>query len=161
MLTLGNGGGCRYLSTLPVRSDLEFLAFSSLHLSGPSVCPSYHISPYVNSLPVTFLLYRALHLPPSTARITSFRDGVKRVDLLGMLMIVLSLSFVIVSLNLGGQTLPWNAPTIIGCFSASFVSFVAFVVVENFAELPVAPMHLFVQWRWRNVPIMIGVFLTS
>ncbi|TFK63581.1 MFS general substrate transporter, partial [Pluteus cervinus] len=40
-------------------------------------------------------------------------------------------------------------------FSASVVAFVAFVFAEKYAKLPVAPLNLFVQWKWRNVPIML------
>ncbi len=36
------------------------------------------------------------------------------------------------------------------------VAFIAFVFAEKYAKLPVAPLNLFVQWKWRNVPIMLG-----
>lgn len=66
------------------------------------------------------------------------------------------LTFIVIALNLGGQAFPWNSPTIIGMFCAAGVSFVGFIVIENYAKEPIAPMNLFTQWRWRNVPLMMG-----
>jgi hypothetical protein len=58
-------------------------------------------------------------------------------------MIIL-ISTLVVALNLGGQAFAWNSPTIIGMFCAAAVSFVAFVIAENYAKMPVAPLTLFV-----------------
>ncbi|KAJ7584656.1 major facilitator superfamily domain-containing protein [Mycena floridula] len=73
-----------------------------------------------------------------------------------MFFLVASLSFLVVALNLGGQSIPWSSPSIIGILCAAVVSLVAFVIAEFYAELPVAPVNLFSQWKWRNVPIMLG-----
>lgn len=43
----------------------------------------------------------------------------------------------------------------IGILTATGVSFLAFVISEKYASLPIAPLNLFTQWRWRNVSIMI------
>ncbi|KAF8067909.1 major facilitator superfamily domain-containing protein [Lyophyllum atratum] len=42
-------------------------------------------------------------------------------------------------------------------FCAAAVSFGLFIVAENYASKPIAPMRLFVRWRWRNVPLAILV----
>lgn len=75
---------------------------------------------------------------------------------MGMMTLIATLTFLVIALNLGGQAYPWNSSIIIGMFCAAAASFLAFVVAENFAQLPVAPMYLFVQWEWRNVPLIIG-----
>jgi hypothetical protein len=54
-------------------------------------------------------------------------------------MIIL-ISTLVVALNLGGQAFAWNSPTIIGMFCAATVSFVAFVIAEKYAKMPVAPL---------------------
>jgi hypothetical protein len=73
-----------------------------------------------------------------------------------MIMLIFTLSFLIIALNLGGQAFVWNSPMIIGMFCVAGVSFVAFVIAEKYAKMPVAPLRLFVQWQWRNVPLILG-----
>lgn len=100
---------------------------------------------------------KALHLPPSPSQNSSVRVTLAKMDVMGMTMLVSTLTFLVIGLNLGGQAFAWNSPTIIGMFCAAGVSFIAFVVAENYATLPVAPMNLFVEWQWRNVPIIVGL----
>lgn len=73
-------------------------------------------------------------------------------------MLVACLSFIVVALNLGGTAFAWNSPTLIAMFTASGVSFALFIVAEKYAALPIAPLYLFSQWEWRNVPIMTSTF---
>lgn len=75
-----------------------------------------------------------------------------------MTMLISTLTFLVIALNSGGQAFPWDSPTVIGMFCAAAVSIIAFIIAENHAHLPVAPMGLFVQWQWRNVPIIIGTW---
>lgn len=103
---------------------------------------------------VTILLY--LPLPPSSAHISSLHDGLKRLDVLGMSTLILTLSFLIVNLNIGGQTVPWDSPVVIVLFCVAVLGALVFVWVEGRAELPVVPLRLFREWKWRNVPIMTG-----
>ncbi|KAF8881222.1 major facilitator superfamily domain-containing protein [Infundibulicybe gibba] len=58
-------------------------------------------------------------------------------------------------MNLGGQELPWGSPAIICILCAAAAAFVAFIVAENRAARPIAPMYLFIEWKWRNVPIIM------
>ncbi|PBK61951.1 MFS general substrate transporter [Armillaria solidipes] len=58
---------------------------------------------------------------------------------------------------MGGQDLPWNSSVVIGCFAGAGASFLAFIVVETKAEMPVLPVELFSTWKWRNVSIMTAV----
>ncbi|KAF5389983.1 hypothetical protein D9757_003741 [Collybiopsis confluens] len=108
---------------------------------------------------ITFLVLRWLQIPTpkvsSTMHIRSFRDMLVKVDLLGMFTLVSCLSFLVVALNSGGQTVPWGSTLIIGMLCALGVSGAAFCVVEGFAKMPIAPGRLFVRWEWRNVPLML------
>jgi Fungal trichothecene efflux pump (TRI12) len=105
---------------------------------------------------VTLILVRALGLPHPPSHSHGFRATFAKLDFTGMIMLMSTLSFLIVALNLGGQAFAWNSPVIIGMFCAAVVSFIAFVVAENYAKMPVAPLALFVQWQWRNVPLILG-----
>ncbi|ESK88241.1 mfs drug [Moniliophthora roreri MCA 2997] len=102
---------------------------------------------------ITVVLWRALNLARTRSDIRSFRDVITKVDIMGMCLLVACLSFLIVTLNTGGQTIPWDSPMIIGMLCASGVAFVAFWLAEKYAKMPVAPTRLFVKWEWRNVPI--------
>jgi hypothetical protein len=73
---------------------------------------------------------------------------------MGMLMACLS--FIVVSLNSGGQEVSWHSPTIVGLLVAAGVTWVGFWVAERYAKMPVAPVQLFAKWEWRNVPLMFG-----
>ncbi|KAF5383203.1 hypothetical protein D9615_004935 [Tricholomella constricta] len=94
---------------------------------------------------------------PALQKWSSIRTKLVKLDFVGMATLIATLTFIVVALNLGGQSLPWKSPTIVGMFCAAAVSFAAFVLAENYAAQPVAPMNLFVQWRWRNVPLIIVV----
>ncbi|KAJ4495425.1 major facilitator superfamily domain-containing protein [Lentinula lateritia] len=109
---------------------------------------------------ITFLVLRWLRFPSpkvsSTMHIRSLRDVLSKVDLLGMISLVSCLSFLVVALNSGGQTVPWGSSLIVGMLCALGVSGIAFCVVEGrYAKMPIAPGRLFVRWGWRNVPIMM------
>ncbi|KAJ3747823.1 hypothetical protein DFH05DRAFT_1442104 [Lentinula detonsa] len=121
------------------------------------VCTWYHDPNY---FVVTFLILRWLRFPSpkisATMHISSIRDVLSKVDLLGMFTLVSCLSFLVVALNSGGQTAPWGSSLIVGMLCALGVSGIAFCVVEGrYAKMPIAPGRLFVRWGWRNVPIMM------
>ncbi|KAK7464902.1 hypothetical protein VKT23_006111 [Stygiomarasmius scandens] len=106
---------------------------------------------------ITLILVRYLRIPSTSTQIRSIKDVLTKVDLVGMLMLMACLSFIVVSLNSGGQEMPWHSPTIIGLLVAAGVSWVGFWVAEKHAKMPVAPVKLFVRWEWRNVPLMFVV----
>lgn len=125
----------------------------STPLSAPSVrssfakslCSDFLLVAYI----VTLILWRNLRLPRTPFQGSTIRGTLRKLDLTGMAMLVSTLTFLVVALNLGGQELPWKSPTIIGLFCAAGGSFISFVVAENYAKEPVAPIKLFVCWRWR------------
>ncbi|KAK0245282.1 major facilitator superfamily domain-containing protein [Armillaria nabsnona] len=106
---------------------------------------------------ITIFLWATLRIPPPASRIRTFREALAKIDLIGMLLIVVSLSCLVVALNMGGQDLPWNSSVVIGCFAGAGASFLAFIAVETKAEMPVLPVELFSTWKWRNVSIMTAV----
>ncbi|KDQ12764.1 hypothetical protein BOTBODRAFT_34222 [Botryobasidium botryosum FD-172 SS1] len=104
---------------------------------------------------ITLIIVFALHCPPPILRITSMKQLVTQVDLWGMLTLIVSLTLLIVALNLGGQARSWDSSIIIGLFVGAFVSFMVFIGIEaRVAVNPVVPVSLFTQWEKRNVPIM-------
>lgn len=105
---------------------------------------------------MTLILLRFLHVPHSPYRISSLREALRLVDFMGMFWIIIALSFLVVALNLGGQSIAWNSPTMIGILTATAVSFLAFAISENYAALPIAPLNLFTKWKWRNVSMMMS-----
>ncbi len=83
---------------------------------------------------------------------------VKKLDLLGMTLLICWLTLLIVALNLGGDAYPWASSVTISLFAAAGCAFAAFVIAENYATHPVIPMGLFVTWHSRNVPIITGKY---
>ncbi|KIJ44518.1 hypothetical protein M422DRAFT_30362 [Sphaerobolus stellatus SS14] len=78
----------------------------------------------------------------SSSKSRYWRTTLRCFDILGMPMLIATLTFLVIALNTGGQSLP-------------FVSFVGFLLVEKWAKMPIAPLHLFSKWEWRNVPIIV------
>lgn len=72
-----------------------------------------------------------------------------------MFFVVSFLCLLLSALNLGGQVFAWNSSTAIGLLVASIFALAGFIISEAYAALPIAPLHLFVEWKWRNVPIML------
>ncbi|KIJ37188.1 hypothetical protein M422DRAFT_33878 [Sphaerobolus stellatus SS14] len=107
---------------------------------------------------ITVILLKILKLPnphASSSKSRYWRTTLQRLDILGMLMLIATLTFLVIALNTGGQSLPWNSSVIIGLLCASSVSFAGFLLVEKWAKMPIAPLHLFSKWEWRNVPIIV------
>ena len=75
---------------------------------------------------------------------TPMRQGLAAVDWLGSLTIVGATMMVLLGLELGGVTHPWDSPTVICLIVFGLVTVGLFVVVECYvAEYPLVPMHLF------------------
>ncbi|KAJ8073486.1 hypothetical protein PM082_011762 [Marasmius tenuissimus] len=75
---------------------------------------------------ITLILIFALRLPRTPSPIRTFRDVLTKVDLIGMFLLVACLSCLIVALNSGGQTAPWDSPMVIGLACAAGVTFICF-----------------------------------
>ena len=67
----------------------------------------------------------------------------KRVDVLGSLVLVSAIILLLVGLNSGGNTVPWNHPLVLASLPISIVLFAAFAYVEtNIAMEPIIPVKL-------------------
>ncbi|KAG5642470.1 hypothetical protein DXG03_002748 [Asterophora parasitica] len=123
----------------------------------------FSVTAYFHLFPVTVILIIALRTSKSSISSAASQKGattlskLAKLDFAGMATLIATLTFLVVALNLGGQSLPWGSPTIIGMFVAAAGSFALFVLAEKYAKSPVAPLGLFVQWRWRNVPLIIDI----
>ncbi|PIA15990.1 MFS general substrate transporter [Coemansia reversa NRRL 1564] len=105
---------------------------------------------------ITTAVYLAivLRLPRLTSTAT-WRDGVRKLDYIGISLIVACISFIIVGLNIGGTIMQWSSPATIGCLVSGCVLLGAFVLIElRFARTPLIPMWLFTV---RNLVIAFSV----
>ena len=69
-------------------------------------------------------------------------DKWKRVDVVGSLILVTAIILLLVGLNSGGNTVPWNHPLIFVSIALSLICFVVFGYVETVAVEPVIPVRL-------------------
>ncbi|MEW1955647.1 MDR family MFS transporter [Terrabacter sp. NPDC080008] len=65
------------------------------------------------------------------------------VDKAGIGVLSLTLILLLVPTSLGGTTLDWGSPAIIGMYAAGIVALVAFIAIERKAVEPVLPLRLF------------------
>jgi MFS family permease len=66
-------------------------------------------------------------------------------DHLGSLSLVVTVTSLILALNLGGNLLPWTSPLVVACFATCAVAAGGFVGVETRARHPLMPLHLLSQ----------------
>lgn len=102
---------------------------------------------YIN-LPITgcafFILLFFLHLDNPR---TPVWDGLKAVDWIGSLAIVGGTLMLLLGLEFGGVTYPWNSATTICLIVFGIVTAGLFIVWESYgARYPVMPLHLFKDW---------------
>ncbi|KAF9967074.1 hypothetical protein BGZ70_000241 [Mortierella alpina] len=96
---------------------------------------------------------KLLHLPHSKG---SFKEKMRRVDMLGSLALVIGLVLILLPLNWGGSTYEWSSPIIIALFCVGFAVILIFCAIEwKQAAEPIIPFRLF-QNRTNT-----AVFLTS
>lgn len=73
----------------------------------------------------------------------SVLEKIKRIDFLGAITLVGSVSLILVGLSLGGNQLPWDAPLVYGSLIGGFVLLVIFVLVEKYvAREPLLPLRV-------------------
>ncbi|KAI8867447.1 MFS general substrate transporter [Ramicandelaber brevisporus] len=67
----------------------------------------------------------------------------KRLDMLGAVLFIVSTVCILTATNSGGITVPWNTPYIIGLYCGGGVGLIAFIFVEAYvAKDPVIPLRL-------------------
>jgi len=73
----------------------------------------------------------------------SMMEKIKRIDGLGALTLVSSVTLLLVGLSLGGNERDWNDNLVIGSLVAGAITLVLFVLVEKFvAREPLMPMEV-------------------
>ena len=73
----------------------------------------------------------------------SEKSALKRIDFLGAFTLMLTLVLLLLGVNSGGNTVPWNHPLIWTTLPLSFISLLAFIYIEsNYATEPVIPVRL-------------------
>ena len=83
-----------------------------------------------------------IHLDTSYAG-TPTKSSIRRVDFLGSSLLIATLVLLLLGLNSGGNTLPWDHPLILAAFAAFALSFCIFVLVETkIAAEPILPLRL-------------------
>src|ERR1700760_2630438 len=71
------------------------------------------------------------------------RSGLGKVDILGAILLVASISLQLVGLSLGGNEFPWATPWVISCLIASVILLVIFAFVEaRVATIPIIPPRM-------------------
>ncbi|CAG8594872.1 6831_t:CDS:2, partial [Scutellospora calospora] len=86
----------------------------------------------------------------------SLLEKLKRVDFLGIIIIILSTVCILLPLNWGGSTYAWDSLVIIVLLCVGIVGFIIFGIVETYvAKEPVVPPYLF-----KNLNI-VSVFLSA
>ncbi|KAL8813287.1 MAG: hypothetical protein Q9223_007072 [Gallowayella weberi] len=100
---------------------------------------------FLNLVPLTILsgLMVALFVRLPTTEVKDVEEKWRRVDFLGSLVLVTAIILLLVGLNSGGNTVPWNHPLVIASLPLSCVLFVGFAYVEvKLAVEPVIPVKL-------------------
>ena len=76
----------------------------------------------------------------------SDKSALKRVDFLGAFSLIVTLVLLLVGLNSGGNTVPWNHPLVYSSLVISALSLLAFIYIElHHASEPVIPVRLMVD----------------
>ena len=78
----------------------------------------------------------------------STKPALSRVDFLGSALLILSLVFLLLGLNTGGNQLPWSHPLIVTSLVLAPTIFIAFLYVEDkVAQEPIIPVRLVARTR--------------
>lgn len=79
------------------------------------------------------------------------RSFFKTFDLTGTVLLAVSLTCLILYLNLGGNLLAWSHPLMIGVLIIFFLTAALFLRVESIAKYPVMPVRLITSWPRANI----------
>ncbi|KIW16764.1 hypothetical protein PV08_03954 [Exophiala spinifera] len=69
-------------------------------------------------------------------------SALKSFDYLGSVTLSLTVTSLILALNLGGNLLPWSSPVVLSCFVGFAMMGCLFVVIETRTPHPLMPLHL-------------------
>ncbi|KAF9111363.1 hypothetical protein BGX27_005032 [Mortierella sp. AM989] len=89
----------------------------------------------------TFFISANLNLPASKG---SFKDKIRRMDLLGAPLLMIAVTLILLPLSWGGNKYEWSDGVIIGLLCAGFAVSGIFLLVEwKVPKEPIVPLHLF------------------
>ncbi|KAJ2558616.1 hypothetical protein EV175_000710 [Coemansia sp. RSA 1933] len=104
---------------------------------------------------VTIIYLAAILRLPKMVTIASIKDGIRRLDCIGIVVVSACIALLIVGLNIGGTTISWSSPITIACLSVGGAMLCVFIVVElKVAKVPLVPMWVF---RVRNLVVPFSV----
>ena len=99
------------------------------------------------------ILWFLFYHPPSYTQLhgkkSRKRDEVKKIDFIGVFLLIAGLALFLLGISWGGTTVPWNSPRILGLLISGAVAIVAFISYEVFLTpaQPIVPMRLFRDLR--------------
>ncbi|WP_418791280.1 MFS transporter [Phosphitispora sp. TUW77] len=99
----------------------------------------------------TFLVYRYMPVIP--------RDSEGKVDVLGSVVMTVTISLIVFVTVVGGDKYSWSSPIMLSLYLASLIGLVLFVFVEKRASTPIMPMSLFSNPKF--VMFFISVFFVT
>ncbi|KAK4033374.1 major facilitator superfamily domain-containing protein [Parachaetomium inaequale] len=96
--------------------------------------------------------YVVLENPPCIVPISDpkhpFLSAMRRLDLLGALVLVLGLVAQLMGLSLGGNDFPWASPVVVGSLAGSVVLLLLFVEIEATTKaIPMIPLRMLQGWQ--------------
>ncbi|KAJ1666502.1 hypothetical protein IW140_004165 [Coemansia sp. RSA 1813] len=105
---------------------------------------------------VVTIVYLAVILRlPKMVSAATIKEGIRRLDCIGIVVVSICISLVIVGLNIGGTTISWSSPITISCLAVGGAMLGVFIVVElKVARAPLVPMWVF---RVRNLVVPFAV----
>ncbi|ORX67883.1 MFS general substrate transporter [Linderina pennispora] len=114
----------------------------------------FYINPCIQAVVlVLIVLFMKLPIPHGSAR-----EKLKRIDFLGIMVIVTGIVLLQLGLTWGGRDHPWKSAAVISPIIVGFMMLVVFVLVEwKIPPEPVMPLRLF---RRRNVSLVFAVQVT-
>ncbi|KAI8584312.1 hypothetical protein K450DRAFT_219276 [Umbelopsis ramanniana AG] len=107
---------------------------------------------YIN-LPLLFLTFYVTGVHIKNYNVKREADGsfhylskLREVDWVGAVTLVISVALFMLATSLGGNSLPWSHPLVIGSLSGSAAGVILFTVVEaKYAKYPIMPWHIITQ----------------
>ena len=78
-----------------------------------------------------------------------------KIDVAGALALAVLLTALVLFTSLGGHTLPWGSPAIVGLIALTIVALIGFIVIEHRTAEPILPLALFAN-RTFAVACLVG-----
>lgn len=106
---------------------------------------------YITFMVPATLFFYFFYFPPSFTQLHGKKvntwDEVKKIDFIGVFLLVAGLTLFLLGVSFGGQAFPWTSPTTLGLLISGGITLVVFVLYEIYGgtERPIIPMHFFLD----------------